>query len=113
MMWGSLRISFKKDCCAGLPHNGFGDNSLGLVRRLILIAFTLAAVSTGKILFAGPASLDSEKIENILQDEKKPAGPWAKIFDSVHGFIEADYGPKFSGKKLTQKNGYNLLEQRL
>ena len=86
---------------------------MGLVRRLILIAFTLAAVSTGKILFAGPASLDSEKIENILQDEKKPAGPWAKIFDSVHGFIEADYGPKFSGKKLTQKNGYNLLEQRL
>ncbi|MDD5477464.1 MAG: hypothetical protein PHG87_04585 [Candidatus Omnitrophica bacterium] len=27
--------------------------------------------------------------------------------------MEAAYGPKFSGDKLTQKNDYNLLEQRL
>src|SRR3989338_3748627 len=107
-MWGSLRISFRKGCCVGLPHNGFGDNSLGLVRRLILIAFILAAVSTGKILFAGPASLDSPQRGTISKDKKKPTSPWAKIFDSVHGFIEADYGPKFSRDKLTQKNDYNL-----
>jgi hypothetical protein len=88
------------------------NNLLGKVCSLILIAFILA-ISISEVLFAELASIDSEKIGNIPQDEKKPPDPWTKIFDSVHGFIEAAYGPKFSGDKLTQKNDYNFLEQRL
>ncbi|OGW80294.1 MAG: hypothetical protein A3G33_03635 [Omnitrophica bacterium RIFCSPLOWO2_12_FULL_44_17] len=88
------------------------NNFLGKVCSFILIAFILA-VSVSEVLFAEPASLDSEKIGNIPRDERKSPDAWAKVFDSVHGFIEAAYGPKFSGDKLTQKNDYNLLEQRL
>ncbi len=82
------------------------------VYALIFIAFILAVFSN-RFLFAETILLNSERIGNISQDENKPLDPWAKIFDSVHGFVEAAYGPKFSGDKLTQKNDYNLLEQRL
>ena len=85
---------------------------MGMVRVLILICFILS-VSSGGVLFAETAPLGTEKIVGIAQDERKSPDVWAKIFDSVHGFIEAAYGPKFSGDKLTQKNDYNLLEQRL
>ncbi|OIO36494.1 MAG: hypothetical protein AUJ74_02040 [Candidatus Omnitrophica bacterium CG1_02_44_16] len=78
----------------------------------ILIVFILA-ISGSEVLFAEPATPDVLKIGSISQDEKKQADSWTHIFDSVHGFIEAVYGPKFSGDKLTQKNDYNLLEQRL
>lgn len=84
----------------------------GLVRSIIIVSFILV-VSSSKVLFAEPAPPDSLKIGSIPKDENKPPDPWAKIFDSVHGFIESAYGPKFSGDKLTQKNDYNLLEQRL
>lgn len=85
---------------------------LGKVCSFIFIAFILA-ISSSEVLFAEPAPPDSLKIGNISQDERKLPDPWTKIFDSVHGFIEAAYGPKFAGDKLTQKNDYNLLEQRL
>jgi hypothetical protein len=55
----------------------------------------MLVISNSEVLFA--ESMDS----------------WTHIFDSVHGFLEAAYGPKFAGDKLAQKNDYNLLEQRL
>ena len=85
---------------------------LGKVYSLILIVFILA-ISTSEVLSAESAPPDSLKIESIFQDEKKQADSWIHIFDSVHGFIESAYGPKFAGDKLTRKNDYNLLEQRL
>ena len=80
--------------------------------RLILIAF-IPAISISGVLCSESASHDSLKIESISQDGKKQADSWIHIFDSVHGFIEVTCGPKFAGDKLTQKNDYNLLEQRL
>ena len=85
---------------------------LGKACSFILIAFILV-ISSSEVLFAEPALIDSEKIGNIPQDERKSPDAWARIFDSVHGFIEAAYGPKFLGDKLTQKNDYSFLEQRL
>src|SRR3989304_4849906 len=32
---------------------------------------------------------------------------------NVHGFVEAAYGPKLDHEGLTQKDDFNLLEQRL
>jgi hypothetical protein len=73
----------------------------------------ILVVSTSEVLFAEPTPPDFPKIGSISQDEKKPPDPCTNIFDTVHGFMEAAYGPKFLGDKLTQKNNYNLLEQRL
>jgi len=85
---------------------------LGKAGIIIPICFILS-VSSSKLLFAESVSTDVRETVGTPQDEKKPPDAWSRIFDSVHGFIEAAYGPKFSGDKLTQKNGYNLLEQRL
>ena len=73
----------------------------------------ILVVYTSEVLFAEPTPPDFPKIGSISQDENKPPDPCTNIFDTVHGFMETAYGPKFSGDKLTQKNNYNLLEQRL
>lgn len=77
-------MSFKNAACADRRPSGFAD-------AVFVHGMTVAAA--GLLLFHTPAQA-------------------AKVPD-VHGFVEAVYGPKSLGDERTQKDGFNLLEQRL
>src|SRR3989338_7475744 len=77
-------MSFKNAACAGRQHSGFAN-------RAFFCGLCVTAVGLG--LFSRSVC--------------------AADLPDVHGFVEAVYGPKFLGDERTQKDEFNLLEQRL
>src|SRR3989338_3924114 len=77
-------MSFKNEACAGRRRSGPAD---------AVFVCGIAVAAAGLLLFHAPAQ--------------------AANVPDLHGFIEAVYGPKFSGDERTQKDEFNALEQRL
>ena len=77
-------MSFKNEACAGRRRSGPAD---------AVFVCGIAVAAAGLLLFHAPAQ--------------------AANVPDLHGFIEAVYGPKFSGDERTQKDEFNVLEQRL
>src|SRR3989338_11149242 len=101
-MLDSLRIFFRKDYCAARPQNGFGNP---LAWRRLLLTFIFLSLCFSQTSFAEIPSGNSQK-------EKNGIPKWATISNMVHGFAEAAYGPKFLGDERTDKDEFNLLEER-
>src|SRR3990167_2929369 len=77
-------MSFKNEVCAGRRRSGSA-------RRAIVVGAGVAAVG----LWLFPACVRAGKLPDL------------------HGFVETVYGPKFLGDERTQKDEFNVLEQRL
>jgi len=69
---------------------------------MFIILFSLLS----KTSFAEVPSVDSQKEESAFPK-------WGTISNMIHGFAEAAYGPKFLGDERTDKDEFNLLEERL
>src|SRR3989338_3325408 len=78
-------MSFRNAPYAAPPRRGFADG----VR--LIPSLWLTAVSLGLV----------------------PGLAFAATRPEIHGFVEAAYGPKLLGDERTQKDEFNLLEQRL
>src|SRR3989338_4116338 len=103
MMQDSLPIFFKKDSCAARPQSGFGNP---LAWHRFLLAFIFLSLCFSQTSFAEIPSVNSQKEKNDLPK-------WDTISNMIHGFAEVGYGPKFLGDERTDKDEFNLLEERL
>ena len=77
-------MSSKSESCAGRRPSGSADT---------VFVYGITAAAAGLLLFHTPVH--------------------AANVPDLHGFVEAVYGPKFLGDERTQKDEFNVLEQRL
>ncbi|OGW90065.1 MAG: hypothetical protein A3A73_03440 [Omnitrophica bacterium RIFCSPLOWO2_01_FULL_50_24] len=74
-------------------------------RHLLLLIFTVLSLFFGNTSFAETSPVDSPK-------EKEALPKWDTIPNMIHGFAEVASSPKFLGDERTDKDEFNLLEER-
>lgn len=74
--------------------------------RHFLLTFIFLSLCFSQTLFAEIPSGNPQK-------EKSTLAKWDTISNMIHGFAEVGYGSKFLGDERTDKDEFNLLEERL